>query len=83
MIQSIGLISPTEGYEPELGRSEKGKSKGKGRAVGERRTEKASLVGRAEDHGEKRWKLWEVGAECKEIGGLECYDGYHVGLIEQ
>lgn len=30
-----------------------------------------------------RWKLWDVGAECTEIGGMECYDGYHLGLIEQ
>lgn len=29
------------------------------------------------------WKLWEVNADCKEIGGMECYDGYHLALIEQ
>lgn len=29
------------------------------------------------------WKLWEVNADCKEIGGMECYDGFHLALIEQ
>lgn len=30
-----------------------------------------------------RWNLWKVGAECREIGGVECYNGYHMGMIEQ
>jgi hypothetical protein len=29
------------------------------------------------------WQLWEVNADCKEIGGMECYDGIHLAMIEQ
>ncbi|KAK8869475.1 hypothetical protein IAR55_000039 [Kwoniella newhampshirensis] len=28
------------------------------------------------------WKLWDVRADCKEIGEMECYDGYHLAMIE-
>lgn len=29
------------------------------------------------------WQLWEVNADCREIGGMECYDGIHLAMIEQ
>ncbi|KAK4689104.1 coatomer subunit zeta, partial [Tremellales sp. Uapishka_1] len=43
---------------------------------------------RKEGEGDERklgkwWKLWEVSAECKEMGGMECYDGQHLAMIEQ
>ncbi|WWC69071.1 uncharacterized protein I206_103007 [Kwoniella pini CBS 10737] len=28
------------------------------------------------------WKLWDITAECKEIGEMECYDGHYLALIE-
>ncbi|WWC89667.1 uncharacterized protein L201_004592 [Kwoniella dendrophila CBS 6074] len=28
------------------------------------------------------WKLWDVTADCKEIGEMECYDGHYLALIE-
>nr|XP_031861029.1 uncharacterized protein CI109_003389 [Kwoniella shandongensis]KAA5528101.1 hypothetical protein CI109_003389 [Kwoniella shandongensis] len=28
------------------------------------------------------WRLWDVRADCKEIGEMECYDGYHLAMIE-
>lgn len=43
-----------------------------------------SLVRRkAGEAGKGWWQLWEVAAECKEIGGMECYDGIHLAMIEQ
>ncbi|ORX33392.1 hypothetical protein BD324DRAFT_639939 [Kockovaella imperatae] len=30
----------------------------------------------------KWWKLWEVSAACRDIGAMECYDGYHLALID-
>ena len=57
------------------------------------------IVRRAVGDGDERWwKLWEVSAACKDIGGMECYggsllvspspadiqvDGYHLALIDQ
>lgn len=29
------------------------------------------------------WKLWDVSAECRDIGCMECYEGYHIALIDQ
>ncbi|WVR05492.1 hypothetical protein IAU60_002510 [Kwoniella sp. DSM 27419] len=34
------------------------------------------------DNEEGWWKLWDVRADCREIGEMECYDGYHLALIE-
>ncbi|BEJ12309.1 hypothetical protein CspHIS471_0207690 [Cutaneotrichosporon sp. HIS471] len=28
------------------------------------------------------WKLWDVSAECRDIGCMECYEGYHIALID-
>ncbi|ADV25427.1 Hypothetical Protein CGB_M0370C [Cryptococcus gattii WM276] len=28
------------------------------------------------------WRLWEVRAECSEIGEMESYDGYHLAMID-
>ncbi|WWC60703.1 uncharacterized protein I303_103279 [Kwoniella dejecticola CBS 10117] len=28
------------------------------------------------------WKLWDITAECKEIGEMECYDGHYLAMIE-
>ncbi|WVQ69676.1 uncharacterized protein L199_007896 [Kwoniella botswanensis] len=28
------------------------------------------------------WKLWDVTADCKEIGEMECYDGHYLAMIE-
>lgn len=28
------------------------------------------------------WKLWDVTAECRDIGCMECYEGYHIALID-
>ncbi|WWD00988.1 hypothetical protein V866_007926 [Kwoniella sp. B9012] len=28
------------------------------------------------------WKLWNVTADCKEIGEMECYDGHYLAMIE-
>lgn len=38
---------------------------------------------RPTEHEEGWWKLWDVSADCREIGGMECYDGYHLALIDQ
>lgn len=66
----------------------KGNSKGKGKASKPEKMElgnfKAEEVsGGGARKGKDKWKLWEVGAECLEIGGMECYDGHHLGMIEQ
>ncbi|WVQ77126.1 hypothetical protein IAR50_006809 [Cryptococcus sp. DSM 104548] len=29
------------------------------------------------------WRLWEVRADCREIGEMECYDGYHLAMVDQ
>ena len=29
--------------------------------------------GEADEEREGWWRLWDVGADCKEIGGMECY----------
>ncbi|WWD09734.1 hypothetical protein V865_007862 [Kwoniella europaea PYCC6329] len=28
------------------------------------------------------WKLWDVTADCKEIGEMDCYDGHYLAMIE-
>ncbi|ODN92041.1 hypothetical protein L198_05713 [Cryptococcus wingfieldii CBS 7118] len=33
--------------------------------------------------GEGWWRLWEVRADCREIGEMECYDGYHLAMVDQ
>jgi hypothetical protein len=47
----------------------------------------ATEILRARKVAEKRegqwWKLWDVSADCTEIGEMECYDGYHMALIQQ
>lgn len=29
------------------------------------------------------WRLVSFGSECGEIGAMECYDGFHLGYIDQ
>lgn len=66
------------------------RDKGKGKAVNQDerlgyddQEDSSSLESDTDPSKGEIWKLWEVGAECTEIGGMECYDGYHRGLIEQ
>lgn len=33
--------------------------------------------------GQRWWKVWDVKADCIEIGSMECYEGYHLAMIEQ
>lgn len=47
-----------------------------------RKTQEAGLAAR-EGGADGWWRLWDVSAECHEIGGMECYDGYHMAMIEQ
>ncbi|OWZ63789.1 hypothetical protein AYX14_06643 [Cryptococcus neoformans] len=43
----------------------------------------ATMCAPAERDGEDGWwKLWEVRAECSEIGEMECYDGYRLAMID-
>ncbi|ORY30029.1 hypothetical protein BCR39DRAFT_530729 [Naematelia encephala] len=77
----------------EAGTAAEINSKGKGKMIDlawEAGDEKESLKTSLEVHALQEgkndgdwWKLWDVGAECKEIGGMECYDGCHLAMIEQ
>lgn len=44
---------------------------------------KAALTRSEHPSNTTKWRLWDVSAECREIGGMECYDGYHLAMIEQ
>ncbi|WVO24899.1 uncharacterized protein IAS62_006279 [Cryptococcus decagattii] len=42
----------------------------------------ATMCAPTESDGSDWWRLWEVRAECSEIGEMECYDGYHLAMID-
>jgi hypothetical protein len=72
-----------KGKEKAVGGTDKG---GRSRREGGDASEKMEMdveMALRRREGRDRWKLWEVRAECLEIGGMECYDGYHLGMIEQ
>jgi hypothetical protein len=67
------------------GKSLKGKNKSSEEWLGYGARQDTEMVMRdgARTSDSAWWRIWDVTADCTDIGGMECYDGYHLALIEQ